>query len=677
MLSYLPKPYDDELLYSVVARYFTHVGGARGASVEQLFGKRGVRAQVDLPSSLGRFAENAAALWGFIAEEIAEKYTLLPFYTYYANDMLRMRAIEAIKSDSEMGLHSRLGINTSRVKVPQFLRYCPECVSADFKRWGETYWRRTHQLPGVLVCTVHKGLLASSAVPYRPIALWDFIDASKATRSPDVSSAKMSNRMLANACTIATRCVDILLQKESRWSSEDRKGQYRTAAMNAGFLGGRFQADSKILNQAQLEGSFVDFFGQGLLTAIGCDVHAGSDTNWFRQIFRTRNRNCHPVQHALLEIFFEELPESGRLTHPFGLGPWRCPNTYCDQETAESIHSIQVRPDGEGKPVASACCPCGFRFTFRTTSEKNPVVDKIVLYGPTWVKQARDLVKSGISKRAASHILGVCQGTIDDLLEGRTKKGKVKVGREKILAWRNEWRLLLKQVPGRSRDKARTLNPKLYFRLRRHDPEWLYAIPRRFDRRPSSYSRVDWDSRDRDIVERLRSAALELRESVPLKRVSREGIIRHARLSRLAWKGKGRLPLCTATLQELAESVDDFRERRLRHAAAMMAEKGMPWKPWILRKLTGLEGKELGERLTRVIEGIMSSQNNEIGQARDLGANPGGGRNIVAGGKKSGAPQPENLLKVVVGKSGVDGNGLDVFRRAGTNTGAKGGAAAC
>ncbi len=615
MLSYLPKPYDDELLYSIVARYLTHVGGARGASVEQLFGKRGVRAQVDLPSSLGRFAENAAALWGLTAEEIAEKYTLLPFYTYYANDMLKMRAMEAIKSDSGMGLHSKLGINTSRVKVPQFLRYCPECVSEDIERRGETYWRRTHQLPGVIVCADHNRLLANSAIPYRPIALWDFINASKATRSPDVSPAKMSDRVLENAYTIATRCGDILLRKESRWSSEDRKGQYRTAAMNAGFIGGRFHADSKILNQAKLEESFVDFFGQDLLAAIGCDVQVGSDTNWLRQIFRTRNRNCHPVQHALLEIFFEEVPKVVNETHPFGHGPWRCPNMYCDQETAESIRSIQVKPGDDGKPVASACCPCGFRFTFRTTSEGIPVVDNIVLYGPTWVKQARDLVKSGISKRAASHILGVCQGTIDDLLEGRTKKGKGKVGEEIILAWRKEWRLLLKQVPGRSRDKARTLNPILYSRLRRDDPEWLYAKPRRFDRRPNSYSRVDWDSRDRDLAERLRSAAQELRESVPLKRVSREGIIRHACLSRLAWKRKDRLPLCTSALQDLAESVDDFRERRLRHAAAVMAEKRLLWKPWILRRLTGLEGRELGERLTRVIEDIMSSRDNAIAGA--------------------------------------------------------------
>lgn len=607
MLSYLPKPYDDELLYSIVARYFTHVGGARGSIVEQLFGRRGVRAQVDLPSSLGRFSENAAALWGLTAEEIAERYTLLPYYTYYANVMLKKRAMEAIKSDSGMGLHSKLGINTSRVKVPQFLRYCPECVSEDFERWGETYWRRTHQLPGVLVCTDHKGVLANSVVPYRPIALWDFIDASEATRNLNVSLAKMSDRLSANACTIAMRCKDILLWKENRWSSEDRKGQYIKAAMNAGFIGGRFHATPKILNQARLEESFVDFFGQDLLTPIGCDVQVGSDTNWFRQIFRSRNRNCHPVRHALLEIFFEELPEGGKLTHPFGHGPWRCPNTYCNQETAESIHSIQVRPGAEGKPVASACCPCGFRFTFRTTSEGIPVVDNIVLYGPTWVKKAKYLVESGISRRAASRVLGVCQGTIDDLLEGKTKKGKSKVGQEKILVWRKEWQSLLEQSPDCSRDKARMLNSKLYYRLRRHDPDWLYAEPRRLARQPSSYSRVDWDSRERSIVERLRAAAQELRESVPLKRVSREGIIKHARLSRLAWDRKDRLPWCTSALQDLAESVEDFRARRLRRAVVIAPERGLPLKAWALLKLTGLREKDLTPRLAILVEELVSS----------------------------------------------------------------------
>jgi hypothetical protein len=618
VLTYLPSPYHDELLYSIVARYISHIGKVRGASVEQLFGKRTLRARIDLPSSLGRFADNAALVWGMTAEEIAEKYTLLPFYTHFANDVVKTKAMGAMKSDSGTGLHAKLGINTSRVKVPSFLRYCPECASEDFNRWGETYWRRTHQLPGVLMCTKHEALLMNSSVPYRPIALWDFIDASEAVRGTSTSASTLSPVVfLASARSVAQRCEDFLQRKETQWGHSDVPVRYRDAVSNGGFHGGDPHGYGKKIDQAMLENSFVDFFGREFLAAINCDIRLGSDTNWLRETFRSRGRNRHPVQHALIQLFLETLPENNSHSHPFGRGPWKCPNPYCDQEMAESIRSIRVSSDVEGRPIASASCPCGFQFTFRATNEGIPVVGKLVLYGRTWAKKAKDLVGSGISKRAASKILGVCQGTIDDLLEGKTKRGKNEVAQKEILAWRKEWQLLQEQSPDRSRDKARVLNPKLYSRLRRHDSEWFYAEPRQFARPQGNLCRVDWESRDRSVVERLKSAAKEIKESVPLKRASPEGIIRHARLSRLAWGKKDRLPLSMIELEELAESVDDFRERHLRHAAVEMAEEGLPWKPWVLRRRTGLEGFELSKRLTRVIEEIMGSHDNFFSKASE------------------------------------------------------------
>ena len=37
----------------------------------------------------------------------------------------------------------------------EHLYYCPECVAADRKEYGETYWHMIPQLPGVTVCPVH------------------------------------------------------------------------------------------------------------------------------------------------------------------------------------------------------------------------------------------------------------------------------------------------------------------------------------------------------------------------------------------------------------------------------------------------------------------------------------------------------------------------------------------
>lgn len=610
MLTYLPKPYDDELLYSIIARYFAHVGGLRGGSIEQFFGRRSVTAQVDLPCSLGRFAENAAPLWGLTAENIAERHTLFPYYTYFANETVKKEAMKTIVSERGTGLHSILGINRSLVRIPQFLRYCPECVSQDFDEWGETYWRRAHQLPGVLVCTDHKGWLANSAVPYRPNIDWDFIDASEAARTAKDFRLELTNECSTNAWKVARKCEDILLRKENRWSCDDKRRLYREAAMNAGFSsGGKIHAYREFLNQQKLEQSFVDFFGFELLTAIDCHVHQGQgvSTNWLREIFRAGSNSRHPVQHALLQIFLEEMPESGEDLHPFGHGPWKCPNTYCNQDTAEPIRSIEVRSDRHGKLVASAWCGCGFRFSFRSIVGGKPIVDKIVMYGPTWTEKAKALVGSGISRDAASKVLQVSRPVLNRFIDKKSQARKNGADEEKIRSWRKEWQLLLEQVPGRSREAARRLNKTLYDRLRRRDHEWLFSEPRRFVGKKDKRSPADWDASDRRLVERIRAAAQELRENVPLKRASREGILKQARVNRLTLKKKDKLPLFATALSELEESVEDFCERRLKRAVVIAPERGLPLKAWALLKLTRLKEKDLTPRLAILVEELLSS----------------------------------------------------------------------
>jgi hypothetical protein len=45
-----------------------------------------------------------------------------------------------------------------------WVRYCPACIAEDQKYHGETYWRRLHQAPGVLICPVHGTWLENSHV---------------------------------------------------------------------------------------------------------------------------------------------------------------------------------------------------------------------------------------------------------------------------------------------------------------------------------------------------------------------------------------------------------------------------------------------------------------------------------------------------------------------------------
>ncbi|MGR5869230.1 TniQ family protein [Bacillus pacificus] len=46
----------------------------------------------------------------------------------------------------------------------QYFRYCPSCIVNDYERYGETYWRLNHQIPGVFICEKHETYLLNSSV---------------------------------------------------------------------------------------------------------------------------------------------------------------------------------------------------------------------------------------------------------------------------------------------------------------------------------------------------------------------------------------------------------------------------------------------------------------------------------------------------------------------------------
>lgn len=46
----------------------------------------------------------------------------------------------------------------------EYLRFCPECYAEEIRKYGESYWHRIHQTPGVLVCAKHNCQLIESNI---------------------------------------------------------------------------------------------------------------------------------------------------------------------------------------------------------------------------------------------------------------------------------------------------------------------------------------------------------------------------------------------------------------------------------------------------------------------------------------------------------------------------------
>lgn len=165
MISFFPKPYPDEILYSIIARYHIRSGNlSPKITLEELFNSRNTAATVDLPSNLTSLIQNIQLISNYQVEDFIYKYTLYPFYSAFLPPARANKVMESMKALSGGDIHTRAGIMASSITMPRYFRFCPKCFEEDLQNYGEPYWHRLHQTPGVLACPMHGYLLQDSTV---------------------------------------------------------------------------------------------------------------------------------------------------------------------------------------------------------------------------------------------------------------------------------------------------------------------------------------------------------------------------------------------------------------------------------------------------------------------------------------------------------------------------------
>lgn len=163
MIVYFPEIYEDELAYSLFARYHAHTGHMTfSATAEDLFTSR-----CTIPSTefLVPLSENAIQLLSerMSFDRFIEKHTMLPYYIQFLPLERRRRAFELMKA-MDKSFYDALYMRRSKTEHRKYLRYCPLCAAADREKYGETYWHRRHQLDGIDICTVHACRLLPTTV---------------------------------------------------------------------------------------------------------------------------------------------------------------------------------------------------------------------------------------------------------------------------------------------------------------------------------------------------------------------------------------------------------------------------------------------------------------------------------------------------------------------------------
>lgn len=160
MIGFMSQIYPDELVYSMLARYYVHSGySAYIDAADDLFGNKRTRPVPEFINAMSVEAKRMI-LKNHTMEYLIENHTMFPVYGRFLARERKNTAFQSLLNcDGKYMNMLHMPVGNHSVK---YLRWCPECARADRKLHGETYWHRLHQISGMDICPIHHCFLYNS-----------------------------------------------------------------------------------------------------------------------------------------------------------------------------------------------------------------------------------------------------------------------------------------------------------------------------------------------------------------------------------------------------------------------------------------------------------------------------------------------------------------------------------
>lgn len=289
MLTYFPTPYEDELLYSLIARYGVHTGlyENQKAVIRDIFSTSSASAIPDLPSHLHDMSSNLTPVWKISSIDLIRRFTLAPIYLPYLDNVKAKKIVTSMKSNNGGDIHTRVGISASKVKQKLYFQHCPHCYQEQIEKNGEAYWRRSHQLPGLLFCKKHCTHLLNSKVNYHAKSKHRFSSASSLhlLSGPKLIKLNESEKILHDRYVELVNAGCLKGYGHHRWTMF-----YRTIATEMGLI-----KNSRVKHDEILELAKINWSG----TMYEDHLDLNNENSWLTSIFRKHRKSFHPLRHML------------------------------------------------------------------------------------------------------------------------------------------------------------------------------------------------------------------------------------------------------------------------------------------------------------------------------------------------------------------------------------------
>jgi len=585
---FFPTPYPDEILYSVLCRYHIRNGipKARQTNLEiwsNIYGKK-----LHLPDGIESITERIPQSANLTTDMLIKECTALPLLKPFVIKSIYDELFHAMKYGNK-NIYNIVSFSKTFTMQHWRLRYCPQCIERDREIYGEPYWHRIHQMPGVFICPIHNDATVESNVS---------IDELKYGFSPLLPETQGSLAPIYEQ-EIAVKLFDYSC--DMAWLAQhgyDMQNFERTDKLYDNRLRVRgYRTHGGKTASKKLAQDIVHYYGATFLSMF--NAYNSGACLWIKRIVQHNNSFRHPLYHLLLmrflsgsvEGFFTNVCEKPPEYLPYGSSPYPCRNYLCEYHLQDVIVQIEVKKS-KGTPYATFLCPhCGFAYNRKGIVPKEQQYSgqiHITSYGWKWEESVSSLLSAEESPYKIAREFhcdvrtiikfGIERGILsEDRLIGRIPyapsdepKQKHKFETTRSL-YRKRWLDAIAANPAVTRNELRLLDAKADQWLHLHDAEWLEQNS------PLSKKAVPtWATYDDEYFEKVKNAVKQIRETPGKpRRISFNTIGKIAGISKPAKKlASDYLPKTKAFVADNIDTLEQWQRRKIVWAVEQLRGRG-------------------------------------------------------------------------------------------------------
>lgn len=577
-LSFFPTPYPDECFYSIFCRYYVRSGISSSEVVtKQFFGcdRSLLVSTIYFPRKFERLDYWVSPESGITSGDLICSHTAYPYHSIsYIDDVYRQMEKAIREGIPENGIDSLVRRMMSKGKYTstgQYLRYCPECVRDDIKKYGETYWHRLPQLPGVVYCPEHGCEIKNSSAPLEEMRVRIY-PASYVLRDMKCGEENIHLRYRDEYLSIARETAWLLEHGRLFGGQKEVSRKYREMMRERNYIDFHgTKSDGNALRQ-----DFVERYGERFIKELL--PYDGDPFYWLRYLRECIGFNLRPLHHILLMKFFAGTVEGflniqAKPEMPYGNGPWPCANKICSYYRKNSAVRKEIHKKGDTVWAWFECPYCGMRYrrsdpdqTFDEYLKNTCISNKGFLYDQRMEEYFSD---SEMSMDEIAGLLGIGVGTVVRY----ARKKKIDLGgrltasyyywennnnEERTAFYRRRVQEELQKTPVMSCKDVKERIPGAYRWLVMKDPEWLHA------RLVHEFDKPRWQEWGQAALVELKAAYAEIRSSGnPKKRVNVNWLARAAGINRdLIYSRLRYLPEMQKFFEEVCETQEAWIRRR-------------------------------------------------------------------------------------------------------------------